>query len=241
MSWLATRLRVAALSAAEALHHPRLFDAYLSLIDDSDVAVRLRCVKGLGRSGLPGDRVIPALSDRARLDSDGDVQTPGWNRLTQALIDNQTYVTGRDTTLKDTDGNGRLTPNEVGFYPYGSALYLAYYGFPSSDALHTLDTGVGTTKLDPRTVYISGADFSKTRTNTFYYDLAKALTPDSSRFWDVNVYKPGGAQPSFDKQYVRDYLESIRWNKQPPAPALRELRPPRPPDPPLNERKRGEV
>jgi iron complex outermembrane recepter protein len=112
--------------------------------------------------------------------SDGDVQTPGWNRLTQTLIDNQTYVTGRDTTLKDTDGNGRLTPNEVGFYPYSSAMYQAYYGFPSTDALHTLDVGVGTTKLDPRTVYISGADFSKTNTNTFYFDLAKALTPDSA-------------------------------------------------------------
>ena len=112
--------------------------------------------------------------------SDGDVQTPGWNRLTQNLIDNQTYVTGRDTTLRDTDGNGRLTPNEIGFYPYSSAMYQAYYGFPSTDALHTLDVGVGTTKLDPRTVYISGADFSKTNTNTFYFDLAKELSPDSA-------------------------------------------------------------
>jgi phosphoribosylaminoimidazole-succinocarboxamide synthase len=48
----------------------------------------------------------------------------------------------------------------------------------------------------------------------------EALTPDSSRFWPAESYAPGGAQPSFDKQYVRDYLESIRWNKQPPAPAL---------------------
>jgi iron complex outermembrane receptor protein len=112
--------------------------------------------------------------------SKGDVQTPGWNRLTQALIDSQTYITGRDTSLKDGDGNGRLTPNEIGFYPYASAMYLAYYGFPSSDALHTLDVGVGTTKLSPRQVYISGADFSKTRTNTLYYDLAKELTPSSA-------------------------------------------------------------
>jgi iron complex outermembrane receptor protein len=112
--------------------------------------------------------------------SKGDVQTPGWNRLTQALIDSQTYITGRDTSLKDSDGNGRLTPNEIGFYPYASAMYLAYYGFPSSDALHTLDVGVGTTKLSPRQVYISGADFSKTRTNTLYYDLAKELTPSSA-------------------------------------------------------------
>lgn len=48
----------------------------------------------------------------------------------------------------------------------------------------------------------------------------EVLTPDSSRFWPVETYAPGGPQPSFDKQYVRDYLESIHWNKQPPAPAL---------------------
>jgi phosphoribosylaminoimidazole-succinocarboxamide synthase len=50
----------------------------------------------------------------------------------------------------------------------------------------------------------------------------EVLTPDSSRFWPAETYSPGGAQPSFDKQFVRDYLESIRWNKQPPAPALPE-------------------
>jgi phosphoribosylaminoimidazole-succinocarboxamide synthase len=48
----------------------------------------------------------------------------------------------------------------------------------------------------------------------------EVLTPDSSRFWPADQYAPGGAQPSFDKQFVRDYLESIRWNKQAPAPAL---------------------
>ena len=46
------------------------------------------------------------------------------------------------------------------------------------------------------------------------------LTPDSSRFWPRASYKPGGAQPSYDKQFVRDYLESITWNKQPPGPVL---------------------
>jgi phosphoribosylaminoimidazole-succinocarboxamide synthase len=50
----------------------------------------------------------------------------------------------------------------------------------------------------------------------------EVLTPDSSRFWPVETYTPGGPQPSYDKQFVRDYLESIRWNKQPPAPALPE-------------------
>ncbi len=48
----------------------------------------------------------------------------------------------------------------------------------------------------------------------------EVLTPDSSRFWPAETYSPGGAQPSFDKQFVRDYLESIRWNKMPPAPSL---------------------
>jgi len=48
----------------------------------------------------------------------------------------------------------------------------------------------------------------------------EVLTPDSSRFWDGAAWKPGGAQPSFDKQFVRDYLEAIHWNKQAPAPSL---------------------
>lgn len=48
----------------------------------------------------------------------------------------------------------------------------------------------------------------------------EVLTPDSSRFWPADKYQPGRAQDSYDKQYVRDYLEEIRWNKQPPAPAL---------------------
>jgi phosphoribosylaminoimidazole-succinocarboxamide synthase len=50
----------------------------------------------------------------------------------------------------------------------------------------------------------------------------EVLTPDSSRFWPADTYQPGKAQESFDKQYVRDYLESIKWNKQPPAPSLPE-------------------
>ena len=50
--------------------------------------------------------------------------------------------------------------------------------------------------------------------------IDEALTPDSSRYWPSDQYAPGGPQPSFDKQYVRDYLEQIRWNKQPPVPSL---------------------
>ena len=50
--------------------------------------------------------------------------------------------------------------------------------------------------------------------------IDEVLTPDSSRFWPRDRYQPGAGQPSFDKQFVRDYLEAIRWNKQPPVPTL---------------------
>ena len=50
--------------------------------------------------------------------------------------------------------------------------------------------------------------------------IDEAMTPDSSRYWPRDTYAPGGPQTSFDKQFVRDYLESIHWNKQPPVPSL---------------------
>jgi len=50
--------------------------------------------------------------------------------------------------------------------------------------------------------------------------IDEVMTPDSSRYWPKDQYEPGGPQPSFDKQYVRDYLEQIHWNKQPPVPSL---------------------
>jgi phosphoribosylaminoimidazole-succinocarboxamide synthase len=52
--------------------------------------------------------------------------------------------------------------------------------------------------------------------------IDEVMTPDSSRYWPRDQYQPGGAQPSFDKQFVRDYLEQIRWDKQPPVPSLPE-------------------
>jgi phosphoribosylaminoimidazole-succinocarboxamide synthase len=61
-------------------------------------------------------------------------------------------------------------------------------------------------------------EFGKTAEGIILAD--EVLTPDSSRFWEARRWAPGGAQPSFDKQYVRDYLESIHWNKQAPAPGL---------------------
>ncbi len=82
-------------------------------------------------------------------------------------------------------------------------------------------------------VYQTAADYAETRgiiiaDTKFEFGHSQSglvladevLTPDSSRFWPKDKYRPGGPQDSFDKQYVRDYLEAIKWNKQPPAPAL---------------------
>jgi phosphoribosylaminoimidazole-succinocarboxamide synthase len=63
-------------------------------------------------------------------------------------------------------------------------------------------------------------EFGRTQDGIVLAD--EVLTPDSSRFWEASEWKPGGAQASFDKQFVRDYLESIHWNKQAPAPSLPE-------------------
>jgi iron complex outermembrane receptor protein len=114
--------------------------------------------------------------------SNGDVQTPGWNRLTQSLIDNGTYITGRNTSLKDADGNGRLTLNELGGNPYffdPNFHPLACAG--CLEAAHRLDSGFGTTTLDPRTVYIArGVDFSNTVTHTAFLEAAKVIDDSQS-------------------------------------------------------------
>jgi phosphoribosylaminoimidazole-succinocarboxamide synthase len=71
-----------------------------------------------------------------------------------------------------------------------------------------------------RGIIIADTKFEFGRTAQGITLADEVLTPDSSRFWPADQYRPGQAQESYDKQYVRDYLEKIRWNKQPPAPSL---------------------
>ena len=71
-----------------------------------------------------------------------------------------------------------------------------------------------------RGIIIADTKFEFGRTARGLVLADEVLTPDSSRFWPADRYQPGRSQESFDKQFVRDYLEKVRWNKQPPAPAL---------------------
>jgi phosphoribosylaminoimidazole-succinocarboxamide synthase len=73
---------------------------------------------------------------------------------------------------------------------------------------------------EPRGIILADTKFEFGLIGNQIIWIDEALTPDSSRFWPAQGYAPGRPQPSFDKQYVRDYLEQIGWNKQPPAPAL---------------------
>ena len=85
---------------------------------------------------------------------------------------------------------------------------IALYQFA---AAHALERGI----IIADTKFEFGVDDSGTLTL-----IDEALTPDSSRFWPVDTYAPGSSPPSFDKQFVRDYLETLDWDKTPPAPRL---------------------
>jgi phosphoribosylaminoimidazole-succinocarboxamide synthase len=77
-----------------------------------------------------------------------------------------------------------------------------------------------TEHAEPRGVLLADTKFEFGLLNNELIWIDEALTPDSSRFWPAAQYRPGGPQPSFDKQFVRDYLEGIRWPKVPPGPEL---------------------
>lgn len=79
-----------------------------------------------------------------------------------------------------------------------------------------------TEHAESRGLILADTKFEFGRTGDRVILADEVLTPDSSRFWNAQAWRPGGAQPSFDKQFVRDYLESIHWNKQAPAPGLPE-------------------
>jgi iron complex outermembrane receptor protein len=146
--------------------------------------------------------------------SEGYKQTPGWNRITQALIDDGTYIAGVDTDLRDLDGNGKLTPDEVdaavgSFFGVSNIRQFVDFGvFPN--AAFILDSGVGETTLDPRTVFISDRDIADAETATAYADLAIEAGADQTfrlqAFYDSldgKLHQSYG----FAADYVADVVE----------------------------------
>ena len=98
-------------------------------------------------------------------------------------------------------------------------------GTPLADKLKEVSIALykkASAHADKRGIIIADTKFEFGMYNDKLILIDEALTPDSSRFWPKDQYKPGKSQPSFDKQFVRDYLETLDWDKTPPAPQLPE-------------------
>jgi phosphoribosylaminoimidazole-succinocarboxamide synthase len=96
-------------------------------------------------------------------------------------------------------------------------------GRPLAEKVRNITLGIyrrAAAYAEPRGILLADTKFEFGHRNGELIWIDEALTPDSSRFWPAAQYHPGGAQPSFDKQFVRDYLERIRWPKTPPGPEL---------------------
>jgi phosphoribosylaminoimidazole-succinocarboxamide synthase len=131
------------------------------------------------------------------------------DRLPQPIFTPSTKAdTGHDENISEAEA-GRLVGADLvsRLRDYSIEVY-------SRGAAHAESRGI----IVADTKFEFGLAAGAGREEIFLID--EVLTPDSSRFWPMDQYKPGGSQPSFDKQYVRDYLEQIHWNKQPPVPSL---------------------
>lgn len=103
---------------------------------------------------------------------------------------------------------------------------VQHVGAADAETLRTLSLNVYKKAADyarTKGIIIADTKFEFGRVNGKVILADEVLTPDSSRFWPADSYAPGKSQLSYDKQYVRDYLEEIRWDKKPPAPALPEV------------------
>jgi len=128
------------------------------------------------------------------------------DRLPQPIFTPATKATsGHDVNISEAEA-GRIVGETL--IATLRALTLALYAF-------------GTAHAESRGIILADTKFEFGLADDGAVMLIdEVMTPDSSRYWPQDQYKPGGPQPSFDKQYVRDYLEQIRWNKQPPVPSL---------------------
>ena len=124
-------------------------------------------------------------------------------------------ATGHDENISFDDVVGRLGGGEAEILRDLSVkIYRRAVGHAAERGILIADT-----KFEFGRLVAGEAPRHERRDNDIIL-IDEALTPDSSRFWPRDGYAPGRPQPSFDKQFVRDYLEQIGWNKEPPAPSL---------------------
>ena len=130
------------------------------------------------------------------------------DRLPQPIFTPATKAaSGHDVNISEAEA-GRMVGDTL--IATLGALTLELYAF-------------GTSHAESRGIILADTKFEFGLTDDGSVMLIdEVMTPDSSRYWPKDQYEPGGPQPSFDKQYVRDYLEQIKWNKQPPVPSLPE-------------------
>jgi phosphoribosylaminoimidazole-succinocarboxamide synthase len=133
------------------------------------------------------------------------------DRLPEAIFTPATKAeSGHDINISEAQATALVSPNVLARV---RALTLRLYAEGSAHA-ERCGIIVADTKFEFGVLPGPGAEEDRVIL------IDEVLTPDSSRFWPQDRYSAGGAQPSFDKQFVRDYLERIRWNKQPPVPSL---------------------
>jgi phosphoribosylaminoimidazole-succinocarboxamide synthase len=137
------------------------------------------------------------------------------DRLPTPLFTPSTKATsGHDVNISEAEASSLIGP---ALLARARELTLALY---TVGAAHAESRGiiVADTKFEFGVLPATAGDRRAPEERLILID--EVLTPDSSRFWPQDRYAPGGPQPSFDKQFVRDYLETIKWNKQPPVPSL---------------------
>jgi len=212
-------------------------------IDHLDQSKRPEGFKALRTT--PGVRHLPA---HEHLFFEGDIRDcvyvieTGWVKLYRTLVDGQRQVVGfaNGGSILGMESEGEylnaceaVTPVTVRSIPVASIPELCRVDTTfAGQLLRQLGRQLGAAQTQLATV---GAQSAEQKLATFLLSIAdlcgvtpegelllidELMTPDSSRYWPADQYAPGGPQPSFDKQFVRDYLESIRWNKQPPVPSL---------------------
>jgi len=134
---------------------------------------------------------------------------PQCAELPEAIFTPSTKAeTGHDENISEADAATRIGASRVATL---KALTLELY---ARGAAHAATRGI----IIADTKFEFGLIGEGERADVLLID--EVLTPDSSRFWPADAYAPGGPQPSYDKQYVREYLERIHWDKQPPVPSL---------------------